>query len=60
MATFKVISDRLQGMQPGEMVNEADFAKGVNVSALVQGGHLEPTGTKTSKIEDKPQIKEKL
>ena len=41
MATYKVKCAKIAGMEKGKTVSEADFAKGVNVQALVAGGHLE-------------------
>jgi len=40
MATYKVTSDLVTGKKRGESVDEGDFV-GVNIDALVSGGHLE-------------------
>lgn len=39
MSTYKVTSDRLAGHDRGSTVT-ADDLEGVNIDALVQGGHL--------------------
>jgi len=40
MATYKVTSDRVSGKKRGDIVSDSDLA-GVDVAALVDGGHLE-------------------
>jgi hypothetical protein len=45
---YKVISARLNGSDPGDEVDDSAL-EGVNVKALVAGGHLKPTPTPTKK-----------
>jgi hypothetical protein len=40
MATYKVTSDRVDGKKRGDTLHDSDLA-GVNVAALVEGGHIE-------------------
>lgn len=56
MASYKVTSDRIVGMNRGETVNDADL-DGVNVTALVSGGHLEIINVKTIKQDTKEMDK---
>ena len=44
MATYKVLSAKIAGMDQGKTVSEADFAEGIIVEALVAGGHLAEVG----------------
>lgn len=48
MAQYKVESDRLEGFKVGDIVTESDFAEGVNVDALVEGGFISPNKAKTA------------
>lgn len=45
MATYKVTSDNFAGKKRGEVVTDEHLV-GVNVDALVAGGHIEPATTK--------------
>jgi len=50
MASYKVTSDRVEGKKRGDTVHDSDFV-GVNVDALLAGGHIEPVrGGKSDKI----------
>jgi hypothetical protein len=52
MAAYKVSSDRFDGKKRGDQVADSDLS-GLNVDALVIGGHLEPVRTpKTDKISE--------
>lgn len=42
MATFKVVSAKVAGLEAGKTVSEADFPEGTNIDALVEAGHLDP------------------
>lgn len=42
MATFKVISAKVAGVEAGKTVNEADLPEGTNIDALIAAGHLAP------------------
>ena len=42
MASYKVTSDRIAGKKRGDTVIDSDLV-GVDVTALVVGGHLEAT-----------------
>lgn len=54
MASYKVTSSRVAGQVEGSTVSDADL-EGLNVAALVEGGHLTPASavreskTKTDK-----------
>ncbi len=50
MSSYKVISDNLSGHQAGDTVTAEDL-EGVNIDALIEGGHITPT-TKTKKAEE--------
>lgn len=45
---FEVVSTRLTGFQPGDVVSEDDLA-GCNIEALVNGGHLKIKTAKSHK-----------
>jgi hypothetical protein len=47
---YKVLSDRLAGREKGSTV-EADELHGVNIDALIKGGHLAEQKTKAAKAE---------
>jgi hypothetical protein len=47
MNIFIVTSDRLSGLKRGETVTDKDL-EGVDVEALVDGGHLSTQSTKKS------------
>lgn len=43
---FKIVGDRpVVGHQPGDFLSEEDLA-GVNVDALITGGHIQPVAPK--------------
>ena len=51
MTTYKVSSDRLAGHEKGSTVH-ADELEGVNIEALLEGGHLaEQKTTKAARAE---------
>ena len=50
MASYKVISSRLAEMPEGSIVTDDDLI-GLNITALIDGGHLATVATK-SKSED--------
>lgn len=52
MATYKITSDNTTLGKSGETVNDSDLA-GLNVDALVAGGHIEPVSLSTRKSEKK-------
>ena len=45
---YKVISARLAGSEPGDEL-DASALEGVNVEALVAGGHIKPTTAQPKK-----------
>ena len=47
MNTFIVTSDKLGGFKRGDTVTDKDL-EGVNVEALIDGGHLSTQSTKKS------------
>ena len=47
MTSYMVTSDRLNGFKRGDTVNDQDL-EGVDVEALVDGGHLSTQSTKKS------------
>lgn len=51
MTTFRIISDSTSLGKPGDTVNDNDLV-GLNVDALVEGGHLEPIAAKQHKPKD--------
>lgn len=51
MASYKITGCReVAGRKAGEIVSEADLT-GVNIPALIKGGHLAPTTTKAAPAE---------
>jgi len=54
MATYKISSDKTSLGSKGATVSADDLA-GLNVDALVAGGHLEPVSISSSKKEKKEQ-----
>lgn len=44
MATYKVLSDRLTGLSQDSTVSLEQLPDGLNVEALVAGGHLAEVG----------------
>lgn len=54
MAQYKVESPLLDGFAVGDTVTESDFAEGINVDALVDGGFLSPVKTKTAPAPAEP------
>lgn len=50
MASYKVTSDRVAGYAVGEIISDVE---GLNVDALIEGGHIEPvTAKRAEKKED--------
>lgn len=45
MASYKVTSDRVAGFALGEIITDVE---GLNVDALIEGGHVEPVAAKRS------------
>lgn len=54
MTTYKITSDNTNLGKRGESVNASDL-NGLNVDALVAGGHLEPVSIITKKQDKKEQ-----
>lgn len=54
MANFKITSNRTALGKLGESVS-SDALEGLNVEALVAGGHLEPVSISSSKKDKKEQ-----
>lgn len=54
MSTYKIVSDRFALGKQGANVS-ADALEGLNVDALVAGGHLEPASVSNRKTEKKEQ-----
>lgn len=52
MAQYKVLSDNCSLGDIGSVVDDSKF-DGVNVEALVEGGHLAPVSAKVSKQDPK-------
>lgn len=52
MANYIVTSTRLAGFKPGDVVTSADL-DGVNIEALIEGGHISTqTAKKSAKTKD--------
>jgi hypothetical protein len=49
MATYQIASSRVSGHQLGDIVTDDDLS-GINVHALLVGGHLKPAATPKSSI----------
>lgn len=47
MTSYKVLCENLTGKNPGDTVTDEEL-DGMNIAALIAGGHIEPT-TKTKK-----------
>jgi hypothetical protein len=56
MAQYKVESALLDGFALGDTVSESDFAEGINVDALIEGGFLSATNKPKNTLADKPQV----
>ena len=54
MATYKISSDNTTLGKHGDTVSDADLV-GLNVDALVAGGHLEPVSVSSRKSDKKEQ-----
>jgi hypothetical protein len=54
MTTYKIISDKTSLGKSGETVSEAALV-GLNVDALISGGHLEPVSISSKKSDKKEQ-----
>jgi len=51
MNSYRIVGDReVVGKKPGEVVSESDL-DGVNIAALIGGGHLQPINPKAAKAE---------
>jgi hypothetical protein len=58
MAQYKVENALLDGFKVGDIVSESDFAQGINIEALIEGGFLSTQGkTKTTTVAE-PVIEE--
>ena len=51
MANYLVISNRVAGFKPGDIVTDGDF-DGANIDALIEAGHI---STQTVKKSAKPK-----
>ena len=51
MTTYRILSDNTTLGTAGATIADADLA-GLNVDALVEGGHIEPIAAKQSKSKD--------
>lgn len=49
MARYEVTSDEFTRGKLGATIESDDLPDGINVDALVQGGHLKPVTTTTAK-----------
>lgn len=58
MAQYKVESELIDGHNVGDIVTEADFAEGINIDALVDGGFLSVTKSKTAAEKQPEPVKE--
>lgn len=58
MAQYKVESALLDGFNVGDVVSESDFAEGINVDALVEGGFLSVAKSKTAAEKQPESVKE--
>lgn len=47
MATYIVLSTRLVGLDPGDIITEADLPN-ANIDALIAGGHISTQSVKKS------------
>ena len=54
MTTYKILSDNTTLGKPGATVSESDLA-GLNIAALVSGGHIEPANIAAKKQDKKEQ-----
>jgi len=54
MSTYKITSDNTTLGKQGETVSDVDLA-GLNVDALVAGGHIEPVSVSHRKSDKKEQ-----
>lgn len=57
MSTYKVTSDRLQGFDLGAVVEAKDL-DGLNIDALIAGGHLEASANTKPVSQPKETTKE--
>jgi|NOAtaT_6_FD_contig_31_1919758_length_704_multi_5_in_0_out_0_1 hypothetical protein len=51
MAQYKVIASNLDSLAEGSIVSDDDLA-GLNIAALLDGGHLATVAAKFTKIDD--------
>lgn len=58
MAQYKVESELLDGFTVGDVVSEKDFADGINIDALVEGGFLSTNKSKSSADKQPEPVKE--
>jgi hypothetical protein len=54
MTTYKILSDNTTLGKPGSTVSETDLA-GLNIAALVAGGHIEPASISAKRQDKKEQ-----
>ncbi len=54
MAQYKLISDRLSVGTTGDIVDDKAL-EGLNVEALIEGGHIEPTAAKPAPKKDQEE-----
>ena len=54
MAQYKLISDRLSIGTTGDIVDDKAL-EGLNVEALIEGGHIEPTAAKPAPKKDQEE-----
>jgi len=53
MAQYKVVSAKLSGKNPGDLISDDELV-GVNVDALIEGGHIAPASK--NKKNDDPKV----
>jgi hypothetical protein len=58
MAQYKVENALLDGFKVGDVVSESDFAQGINIEALVEGGFLSVSGKLKSTFVAEPAAEE--
>jgi hypothetical protein len=53
MAHYKVLSAKVSGKNPGDLISDDDLV-GVNVEALIEAGHIAPASK--NKKNDDPKV----
>ncbi len=48
MAQYKVESELLDGFKVGDVVADSDFAEGINIDALIDGGFISAVKSKAA------------